>query len=202
MAQHEQPAMPVSFFEEPSFLFQHAQRLDVGRHGPWHPKVWRLAYEVPVSISAEELHGSMPIREWSEIVADVSGRAAHVGTQRKVPLALLDEMAGLFEGELEPSARVAAREAARMVPMQVRASKGLREKAAQGMWPSYSPLAQGSRTREADARDLAKGVKRAAFENWRGIVDGFRTLLTGTRLKAAGASRSQRAPGSGALAPG
>ena len=79
------------------------------------------------------------------------------------------------------------------------ASKGLREKAEQGMWPSYSPLGyrnvglpdgrlavelhapfdliskETAKAREADAQDLAKGVKRAAFENWRGIVDTFRT---------------------------
>src|SRR5712692_3012075 len=71
-------------------------------------------------ISAQELDQAMPVGERRKVVRHVARLAAHIRVQPELPLAALDEVARLRERQPQTSALIAPREAARVVPMQVR----------------------------------------------------------------------------------
>src|SRR5207302_6949900 len=60
-----------------------------------------------LSVAVEELDQVVAVGERREIVGDVARPAAHVGLQREVPLAPLDEMARLLESELDLAVLIA-----------------------------------------------------------------------------------------------
>src|SRR2546427_10504602 len=73
-----------------------------------------------LSVAVEELDQVVAVGERREIVGDIARPAAHVGLQREVPLAPLDEMARLLESELDLAVLIASRESPCVVPVQVR----------------------------------------------------------------------------------
>src|SRR3989442_12987625 len=71
-----------------------------------------------LSVAVEELDQVVAVGERRENVGDVARLAAHVGLQREVPLAPLDEMARLLESEPDLAVLIASRESTRRVPGQ------------------------------------------------------------------------------------
>src|SRR5260221_12688473 len=60
------------------------------------------------------------ISERSEVVIDIACQAADVRMQGKVPLAALNEVPRLFEGQLQRAALIAPRQTAGVIPVKVR----------------------------------------------------------------------------------
>src|SRR5437899_8282659 len=78
-----------------------------------------------LSVAVEKLHAVVVVCKWREIVGDVARLAAHVRLQREIPLAALNEVPRALEGQLHLAFLVAAREAARVVPVQMRGDYGI-----------------------------------------------------------------------------
>src|ERR1700682_3673201 len=78
-----------------------------------------------LGVSAEELHQVISIFERREVIRHIPRLAAHVGVQREVPFAALDEVPRFWEGQRETAIFIAAGESPRMVPMPVRGDDGI-----------------------------------------------------------------------------
>ena len=76
-------------------------------------------------ISVQEFDHLVSVGQRGEIVGHIPGLTAHVWVQGEVPLRPLHEVASFGKRQLEATPFIAPREAARMVPMQVRREDGV-----------------------------------------------------------------------------
>src|SRR5450759_1775541 len=78
-----------------------------------------------LSVTVEVLNYLVSVVQRCEVVAEVTGLAPHVGMHGEVPLAALDEMARSLERQLQGAVLIASREAAGMIPVEVRRDHGV-----------------------------------------------------------------------------